>query len=389
MIIYYICDLNLNDSVGGVIHVLEVVKHLGLAGHQVKLFVPRLDHYLYQFKNVEIIYIPTIKVRVLYWVVFYLLLFPFLIRHFLSTPPDYIYTREMVYNFTPLIFSKLFQRPIVVEVNGVLLDELKMIDRSKIELSLVKCCQKINLNLADKIIAVSNRIKNTLVKELRLIPSKITVVPNGTNPEHFRPIPSDEAKAITGLKKNIRYIGFVGSCYPYHDIPTLIKSAQEIIKRENDLRLVIVGDGVMRGVWEKQVDAEGLAKYFIFTGYIPYPKTPFFINSFDICLSLYNRSAKVSPMKLLDYLACGKPVIGTNIYEAGDILTKFNVGLGIPPEDSEALSNAIMTLLKRPDLRGNFGMEGRKLVLERFSWHKTVSCLIEILEKRTCAASAV
>ena len=295
--------------------------------------------------------------------------------------PDFVYSREMVYNILLPIFCKVTGIPLIIEVNALLDDELKMIGKGRVEIGLVRFCQKINLKSASGIIAVTEEIKRALQERYGIPAIKITVVSNGTDTEHFRPIPEEEARERVGLEKEKRYIGFVGSCYPYHDIPTMIKAAPLVLAKYPDLRFVIVGDGISRKGWENMVRARGVTEFFLFTGYKPYEMIPYYMNAFDICVSPFTTKVKGSPIKLFDYLACGKIVVGSDIREAGNILKELDIGIAVPPEDPKTLAKAIRELLRNPDSAKEIGHRGRELIIKQFTWKIKVREIMDFVEK--------
>jgi glycosyltransferase involved in cell wall biosynthesis len=74
-----------------------------------------------------------------------------------------------------------------------------------------------------------------------------------------------------------------------------------------------------------------------------------------------------SPLKLWEYMACGKPVIATNT-EDFKVLEGYNAGILVDPEKPEEVADAITTLLKNKDLREEMGNNGRRYVVENRSW---------------------
>lgn len=388
MNITYICDIDLHAFMGGVRHVLEVVKNMGRYGYNVRLYAPKYSRPdpIISFKNVEVIFIPTFKFRIINWSAFYIIVIFYLLRDFIiKGMPDFIYTRDMVYNILLPFFCRITRIPLLIEVNSILTDELEMIDKGRFEIGLIKLCQRLNFRLANGIISVTDGIKNVLVERYKIPASKMAVISNGTDAEHFRPIPQEEAREKTGLEKDKRYVGFVGSCYPYHDIPTLINAAPAIIERYPDVRFVIVGEGVARKEWEGMVREKGITDYFIFTGYKPYEIIPYYINAFEVCVAPFtierNQNIGISPMKLFDYLACGKAVVGSDIREAGDILKTMNIGATVLPEDAKALAEAIIKLMENPNIRKEMGERGRELVLKEFTWEAKVKEIMSFAKR--------
>ena len=91
----------------------------------------------------------------------------------------------------------------------------------------------------------------------------------------------------------------------------------------------------------------------------------------DVCVAPFirvrNERIGLSPLKIYEYLACGKPVVASDIKGIGDLLRNSNAGIGVKPEDPVELANAIIKLLKNEKLRGKMGKNGRKIVINNYN----------------------
>jgi len=382
MRLFYICHVELHTNVGGARHVMEVVKHLGLLGHRVELFAPKTGNPRPEMKNVRIVYVPTIRTRILSWVVFYSLSFFCMWFRGRKESPDLIYAREMTYNlFLPLL-STLLGCPLIVEVNALILDEMKMFGEGKTKLALARFCQRHSLLLSDRILAVTDGIKTGLVQAYGVHAGRISVVPNGTDPEHFRPMDMVKCRREVGLDTRAPIVGFVGSCYPYHDVKCLIEAAPLVSKEFKDTRFVIVGDGSMRRVWKDLTVDRRLSDSFFFVGAAPYEKVPYYMNAFTICVAPFtrqrNENSGLSPLKLYDYMACGKAVVSNQLQDLGDLIEGNRAGKLVPPEDPVSLAGAILELLGDQGLREEMGRNGRALVEKQYTWEATTKRIVEL-----------
>ena len=121
---------------------------------------------------------------------------------------------------------------------------------------------------------------------------------------------------------------------------------------------------------------------FIFTGVIAYDRVPLYINASDTCTApfIFARNAKIglSPLKLYEYMACGKPVVASNISGVSDVLEASGGGIPVLPENPEALAEGILKLLENPDLRTKLGSKGLSYVTENYSWHSVAEKVNEV-----------
>ena len=126
----------------------------------------------------------------------------------------------------------------------------------------------------------------------------------------------------------------------------------------------------------------GVEDRFIFTGVIAYDRVPLYINASDICTApfIFARNAKIglSPLKLYEYMACGKPVVASNISGVSDVIEASGGGISVLPENLDALADGILKLLENPDLRLKMGSKGLSYVTENYSWYSVAKKVNEV-----------
>ena len=103
---------------------------------------------------------------------------------------------------------------------------------------------------------------------------------------------------------------FTGSLFPYQGVDLLIRAAPAILARDPAILFLIVGDGPRLRESMDLVKESEVAGSFHFTGRVPYQKVPLYINAADLCVAPKKPILSgYSPLKLYEYMACGKPVI--------------------------------------------------------------------------------
>jgi glycosyltransferase involved in cell wall biosynthesis len=149
------------------------------------------------------------------------------------------------------------------------------------------------------------------------------------------------------------------------------------------LKFLIVGEGFLRDFLEERVSDSKYEKKFIFTGMIQYEDIPVLINIADICVAPFisrrNRITGVSPIKVFEYMACGKPVISSRI-EGLEFIEEEEAGRLIEPEDVIGLEKALYDLIKDLQKRMRMGKKGLQIARERFSWESMVIKIEEVLK---------
>jgi glycosyltransferase involved in cell wall biosynthesis len=114
----------------------------------------------------------------------------------------------------------------------------------------------------------------------------------------------------------------------------------------------------------------------------PYEEIPFLINIADICVAPFinerNRKTGVSPLKIYEYMACGKPVVSSRI-EGLEFIEKEYAGQLVEPDDAVSLAKALQDLLANTNTRIEMGRRGLKIAREKFSWDSRVVEIGKIL----------
>jgi glycosyltransferase involved in cell wall biosynthesis len=364
-------------------HIRETVSWLAKFGHEVHFFNPKITSPKFDAK-VNVHLIPIIKLPLLNWVSFDIISFFILIKNVLTNRPDYIYFRETS-SLIPLIISKLFSIPLIIEINGWVLSELRQTGYSKWKLSYIRFIQRINYVQATRLIPVSEGLKKLVLKNYPVKSSDIFPVSNGTNPEKFKPIPQKYARKIIGLPEDIQIVGFIGSCYSYHGVQHLIKAAKLVLQEKPEVKFIIAGNGAQRQEWIELTKSLRISNSFHFPGAIPFDKAHLYINSFDICVAPWDlyltKFNSQSPMKIFDYIACEKPVVASPAYEIVKILEIYNCVLLIKPNNYVLFSKTLLNLLNDSKRCKIMGKRGRDIVLKHFTWEKTSQNIEKVLRE--------
>lgn len=219
-----------------------------------------------------------------------------------------------------------------------------------------------------RIIAVSQAVKrrfNWLQEE------KIRVIYNGVDTKRFAPgLPYDQIMNKFNLKKNNVVIGTVGRISPEKGLEFLISATKDVVKVHPQAKILIVGEGNTQYLLALQakVDELNLSSHVIFAGF--HNNIPEVLRSIDIfCLpSLtegFNRT-------LLEAMACGLPIVATEVGGNVEIIKDGLNGLLVPPRDSAALSSAIVDLLNNKSKARRIGTEARRIVEKSYSIETSV-----------------
>jgi len=240
---------------------------------------------------------------------------------------------------------------------------------------------KYRLKRLDRVIAVSNAIKGTLIESGHLPHNKISVVHRGVNLDKFHPDGEHNLNIRSELKipPNSRIVGSVANMYRYKGHDDLIEAADIIIKSHPDTTFLFVGSFGDREYYEslkKRISELGLEKSIIFTGFRQ--DVPDLINIFDV--GVLASTSEGFPGVILQKMAMGKPVVATNIGGIPEIIDDGLNGFLVPPNEPKSLADKIAYLLDNKDKAKEMGAMGRKKVVEEFADFKQIEHIEKVYQ---------
>ncbi len=277
--------------------------------------------------------------------------------------------------YVPLFkyFSKK-KIPIIMLSHGIISDEAlskKLITQNSLMYKFLLILEKKSYRLCNTIIAVTKEIKDYIVNEFHIDSSKISIIPNGVDPDLFKPKNKKECLRELKLNETDYHVCFVGNLVPWQGIEYLIQAAPTILKEIPNTKFLIIGDGVIKQHLVNLTIENKVFDSFIFTGLIPHEKTLTYINAGDVCVAPFTETRNVkiglSPLKIYEYAACEKPIVASKI-PGLEFIENVNAGIMTESNNSLQLSNAIIKLLKTPKLRLEMGKNGRRYVNNYNRW---------------------
>jgi phosphatidylinositol alpha-mannosyltransferase len=208
-------------------------------------------------------------------------------------------------------------------------------------------------------IAVSPPAKDFVA---RYFPGDYRIIPNGVDLHHF----SNPAPPLEEFQDGKVNILFVGRLEKRKGLDNLLCAYSKVKKEFPRSRLLVVGPGKrLRRSYEHLVREQGI-KDVVFAGYVPYAELPRYYWTADI-LCAPATGMESFGIVLLEAMAASRPLIASNIEGYASVISHGEEGLLVPPQDKEALYQALVSLVKDEGLRQQMGMRGRAKVV-RYSW---------------------
>jgi len=301
------------------IHFYEIANSFVKLGHKITLLVPKNSIEQELICGMNVFKMP-LKYSENFFVIFILSILQFVYYLFLSADNyDFVYIRWrllpcFLFKFVNLL--KRNQTQIITEHNGWIKLEAKIQHSNKIYSNIGYWLQVIDALFADKVIAVTQGIKNKLIQS-KIKSEKIVVIGNGTNIRHFYPIKnrSDQKKTMLNINDKI-ILGFIGNISKWQGLDDLVIAFNELSKKYDNIVLLVIGSGIYLKELKSNISNMPCRTNIVFKENIDYNEINLWMNIIDIAFA--PKSYKLneigySPLKIRDYAACGKTIISTNV----------------------------------------------------------------------------
>jgi glycosyltransferase involved in cell wall biosynthesis len=267
-------------------------------------------------------------------------------------------------------------KPFIHTVHGVLADEYEQARRNGYQSfrggianqfmrRLAKLEEETAKNAA-LIVTVSKHSLEKIQKYYHVDKAKVRVVPNGVDPEKFKPLGDREAvKRQFGLDDK-PVVLFVGSLIPRKGLPFLVEAAKKIVKQQADTKFVIVGDGPLKSQLMSNLDKANLSGNFTFLSGLTEDALAAVYNCADVFVlpSIQEGQGIV----LLEAQAAAKPVVAFDVGGVNEAVLDGETGLLVNRGNSDELADALLKLLSDESLREKMGARGRRFVMDNFTW---------------------
>jgi glycosyltransferase involved in cell wall biosynthesis len=278
--------------------------------------------------------------------------------------------------------KKRFGYKTLFEVNGLPSVELKYhypgLDPEL--LSKIKEQEIATLHLSDVIICPS-RVTRDYIASLGLDRRLVTVIPNGVSPSDFSasPLPNRDGR--------VPVILYIGTLADWQGLDVVIKAMPKILEQQA-VRLQIVGRGRsrQRKMLAKQIHKLGIVDHVTVLPAVPHHEIPALIAASDICvapLGLNDRNVTqgACPIKVLEYMAAGRPLLASNMPIVRELVREDVDALLFSPNNPDDLARQTLALLDDFELSKRLAESASERALTKFTWHESQKKLVKVYER--------
>jgi L-malate glycosyltransferase len=225
------------------------------------------------------------------------------------------------------------------------------------------------LNRADRICSTSH----VMGKETNKYTNKeVSITPFGVDLNVFKP--------LTKVDKPVIQVGIVKALSDKYGIGTLIKAFKIVHEENPNIELVIVGGGPQLDDYKRLSENLDIADKVKFIGRIPNTEVPKFINQMDV-FTVPSRDQESFGVAAVEAMACGVPVVVTNVGGLPEVVLEGETGFIVPKEDPEKLAAAIKRLIVDKDKRLKMGNKGMEHVQKEYDWYENASRMEKLYQQ--------
>jgi starch synthase len=291
---------------------------------------------------------------------------------------DVVHTHTWYTNFAGALAKRIYGCRLVATVHS--LEPLRPWKREQLgagyELS--SWMEKEGLEACDAVVAVSREMKRDILKCYEIPASRVTVIHNGVDPQKYHPQDGSQTLANFGIRTP--FVLFVGRLSRQKGVFDLLDAMTNM---PEDTTLVLV-----TGKPDTPAIEEDLRRALSDRGHVVW--IPEMLQDPDL-VGLYNEAAVFACPSIyepfgiinLEAMACETPVVATRVGGIKEVVVDKETGFLVPPGDPVRLGRAITRLLEDPQLAARMGKEGRRRVLQHFTWDRIAAKTLDLYRSLT------
>ncbi|MCX6784482.1 MAG: glycosyltransferase family 4 protein [Candidatus Komeilibacteria bacterium] len=240
------------------------------------------------------------------------------------------------------------------------------------------------IKAADKIIVASqDYLVNSRLREIyKTDPDKFVVIPFGVDTERFFPQPKDPTlvqRYDLADEQVILFVGALDDAHYFKGVNYLLKAFALLVREKT--RLIIVGEGNLRQVYQDLAVEYDLADKVIFTGFVPDAQLAKYYNLADVVVLPSIDGSEAFGMVILEAMACGCPVVASDLPGVREVLGYNQFGLLSKPKNPEILMKRVERLLIDQAFAKKMSQDALARIRAEYAWPVVTAKLVKLYEE--------
>jgi len=283
-------------------------------------------------------------------------------------------------SFSAFVLSRIFKLPLVVKTHDVFDSASKVYE--SLFLSMLFNVYRVVLRWSDHVLVVSGPLRSKTIERYKLDKSKVTVFPTGVDTKKFRPdIDSSFLQHDLHLEGK-KILLFIGRIREERGLAVLMKALPRITAKTSDVRVLIVGDGPKKSDLVRLIQELRVERLVTFVRSVGHDEIPRYICMSDMAIGPLVATIDTYgsvPRKVLEYMACAKPVVACRGGVSQDLIVDGYNGFLFGPGNVDDLAPVILKAISNPGLVKKMGLNARRYIEDFYDWDKIMSVFEKVL----------
>ena len=369
------------------VHIREIVKHLRLLGHEVRLLNPPGCDPMKDTPAETAPQKPALARRLirrlprllpalcfeLLEIAWSIALIPIVCWRAWRFKPDFIYERASTFQFAAALVGRLLRFPVIQEINQT--PDIGRVRKVRL-IFLARALERWTFRHSGALITVSARFRQMLI-ERGYDPDKIHVIPNAADTDAFRPNLAPTENFQPPPDGSV-VLGYVGAFHHWHSLDRLLELVTDARASAGPgIHLLLIGDGPDRERLTNRAAELGIESAVTFTGSLPHAQLPGYIMRMDAAV-MADATDYASPVKMFEYMAMGRAIVAPAVPPIREILADGDSAVFFQPHDVDSFKQAVRRVVTDAALRCRLAANARRLAEERHTWRKNAERTIHL-----------
>jgi glycosyltransferase involved in cell wall biosynthesis len=376
----------------------RVLKGLMERGHEVHALMPQENgiprDFLYngiivhEFKNISVPKANSLVSKSLSGLVQYAQLLSFLLfscKKFLETVksfgrPDLVYGYMPQASIAAYFVSRLYSIPNITRLFGIFL-YTSLTSPQDLFLHM-EFLELLSFKLPCRYLVITNdgTRGDEMAKRLRVPDARVKYFMDGADFINSATVDITALQEKLGVSKETRLLLSVCRLTRWKRIDRIIEVMPEIVRRDENVRLFLIGEGEERRNLELLCDKLGISSFVVFLGTVTHNNIREFMHVSDIFVSLYDLTNLTN--STFEAMSCGLCIIALNTGATSRVIKNGVNGVLLDPSDLKKLPDIVDRLLTDDEYRRRLGENGRQYAIENFkTWEERVATEVDLIEK--------
>jgi PEP-CTERM/exosortase A-associated glycosyltransferase len=294
--------------------------------------------------------------------------------------PDILHPHSPVLNaMSALRVGKAFGLPVVYEIRAFWEDAAADHGTARASGPRYRATQFLEtmaLRRVQAITTISKGLRQSIIQR-GIAPEKVTIIPNGVDPENFSPTSELDPHLAARLGTTGKTVlGFIGSFYAYEGLDLLLRTLSKILISNNEIRFLLIGGGPEESGLRALTQTLGLTGHVAFVGRVQRDRVPDHYDLIDILV--YPRKSTrltelVTPLKPLEAMAKARVVLASDVGGHGELIEDGKTGFLFKADDPDDLSRRLLELFADRSQWPRVGASAREFVQKERRWASAVA----------------